>query len=128
MLKRNIALLIAAGLLSAQAGLAVAEGAGAWNFLPTQAKYLAEQEAANPNPTGAKDRIFSTITSSLNYHGGASLAAWARAGGIPAQAKYIAEREARIRAEGPLRVSLFDPCQMHSHGDVGFHDLVYSSN
>jgi len=52
MLKRNIAILIASGLLSAQAGLAVAENSS-WVLLPGEAQYFAERAARNPNPTGA---------------------------------------------------------------------------
>jgi len=51
MLKRNIAILIAGGLLSAQAGLAIAENS--WVLLSGHAKYFAERAARTPNPTGA---------------------------------------------------------------------------
>jgi hypothetical protein len=59
MLKRNIAILIAGGLLSAQAGLAVAgegpfpEGADQyqyWKPWGAQEKYFAERAARDPNP------------------------------------------------------------------------------
>jgi hypothetical protein len=83
MLKRNIAILIAGGLLSAQAGLAVAENAGAWNMLPSQAKYFAEREAANPNPTGAKAPVFPIPSAGAQF----TL--------LPALNKYLAERAAR---------------------------------
>lgn len=118
MLKRKIAILIAGGLLSAQAGLAGAEQSGAWNLLPPVAKYLAERAASNPNPTGAKEPIFRSATaSSLNTPILTSSApAW-----NPKISKYLAERDARIRAERGPFVSVFDDCQMHSHGDVGFH-------
>jgi len=79
MFKRNIAILIACWLVSAQAGLAVAESSY-WVLLPGQAQYFAEREAANPNPTGATGPL---PTSS------------ARFALLPAQAKYFAERAAR---------------------------------
>lgn len=96
MLKRNIAILIAGGLLSAQAGLAVAENAGSWNMPPAQAKYFAEREAANPNPTGAPGGA-SSPQGSVGDQGTVTLS--------PAQAKYFAERERNIivaRAPGSV--------------------------
>jgi hypothetical protein len=92
MLKRNIAILIAGGLLSAQAGLAVAAGGpfpdGAdiyqyWNTLPAQIKYLEQRAASNPNPTGVKGSPFPVANV-----GGQS----AR---LPSVNQYFAERAAR---------------------------------
>jgi hypothetical protein len=81
MLKRNIAILIAGGLFSAQAGLAVAENSS-WVLLPGQAQYFAGREAANPNPIGAKGPLPASSTSTQFTL-------------LPAQAKYFAERAAR---------------------------------
>ena len=89
MLKRNIAILIAGGLLSVQAGLAGAQTTASpsgdeapFALLPAQSKYFAERAAANPNPTGATGSPVSSFAS-----GGATL---------PAQAQYLAERAALI--------------------------------
>jgi hypothetical protein len=65
MLKRNIAILIAGGLLSAQAGLAVADQGGFpdgtdyqyWKPAALE-KYFAERAARDPNPTGAPRPVF----------------------------------------------------------------------
>ena len=79
MLTRNITILIAGGLLSAQAGLAVAENSS-WVLLPGEAQYFAEREAANPNPTGDTGPL------------PASSAGFAL---LPAQARYFADHAAR---------------------------------
>jgi len=84
MLKRNIAVLIAGALLSAQAGLAVAENAS-WQLSPAEAKYFEEQAARNPNPTGGPSPVFPTNTST-------------RLVASPELVKYFAERTAR----GPI--------------------------
>jgi len=88
MLKRNIAILIAGGLLSAQSGLAVAQSGSlpespAWKPLPAQEQYFAERAARDPNPTGAKGPVFPAANT-----GGQS----AR---VPALDKYLADRAAR---------------------------------
>lgn len=95
MLKRNIAILIVGGLLSAQTGLAVAENAGAWNMLPAQAKYFAEREAANPNPTGAGGSAVPPFTGGY----------WAPL--LPAVEKYLAQREAATGKEVVLAKAIF---------------------
>jgi hypothetical protein len=104
MLKRNIAVLIAGGLLSAQAGLAVAQSgpfpAGAdqsqyWKPLPALEKYLAERAARNPNPTGAKGPVFPEGADQYQY--------WKPWG---AQEKYFAERAARD--PNPTGAGVFD--------------------
>jgi hypothetical protein len=111
MLKRNIAILIAGALLSAQAGLAVAaEGpfpesadqSQYWKPLPDVEKYLAERAARNPNPRGASGSPFPPRVGT-----GVVL--------TPEQLKYFADREAKIRAEGATRTSEgFDTWHMKS--------------
>jgi hypothetical protein len=90
MLKRNIAILIAGGLLSVQAGLAGAQATippsgddVIYTLLPASAQYFAQREAANPNPTGAAG---SAVPSSGQVSGRT----------LPGQAKYFADREARV--------------------------------
>jgi hypothetical protein len=94
MLKRNIAILIAGGLLSAQAGLAVAaqgsfpDGAADsqyWKPGPAQEKYFAERAARDPNPTGGPRPVYAVSTGVTSAR-------------LPAQDKYFAERAAR----GPI--------------------------
>ena len=95
MLKRNIAILIAGGLLSAQAGLAAADQAYfpsndtevIWKPLPAQVEYFKQREASSPNPTGATRPVFAT---SLGVAGGAAL---------PGLTKYLVQREAAIQKE-----------------------------
>jgi hypothetical protein len=101
MLKRNIAVLIAGALLSAQAGLAVAENAS-WQLSPAEAKYFEEQAARNPNPTGGPSPVFPAST-------GTRLVA------SPELIKYFAERPAR----GPMGVAngvFNDECLKNSPG------------
>ena len=94
MLKRNIAVLIAGGLLGAQAGLVVAdEGAvpvGAdtlyWKLLPAQVEHFKQREASNPNPTGARRPVFPASGT-----GGE--------GRPPALTKYLNERATAIEKE-----------------------------
>ena len=96
MLKRNIAVLIAGALLSAQAGLAVAENAS-WQLSPADIKYFEEQAARNPNPTGAKGPVFPP-------NRGAGIVS------SPELEKYFAERAARGR-HTMLAASVFaDEC------------------
>ncbi len=102
MLKRNIALLIAAGLLSAQAGVASAEFAGAYQLLPAQAKYFAEREAANPNPTGASGNVVPPFTGGF----------WAPQ--LPAVERYLAQREATIGKDVVVAKAIFPPDCMAS--------------
>jgi hypothetical protein len=91
MLKRNIAILIAAGLLSAQAGLAVAAGGvfpdGAadsqyWKPGPALMKYFEQRAANNPNPTGAPRPVVASGTSITGVR-------------LPSMNQYLAERAAR---------------------------------
>ena len=96
MLKRNIAILIAVGLLSAQAGLVVAQGAfpmgadggDSWKPLPAVVKYLGA--TSNSNPTGAKGPVFSSVSGDQYV-------------GSPALNQYFAERAAKIGAERTAR-------------------------
>lgn len=116
MLKRNIAVLIAGALLSAQAGLAVAdpdwrgfpEGADQyqyWKPLPAVEKYLAERAASNPIVTGASGSPFPQGSV------GSSGYIWFSS----AQAKYFAERAAKISPERVMRTSEgFDADHMKS--------------
>jgi hypothetical protein len=94
MLKRNIAILIAGALLSAQAGFAVAdqgvfpEGADQyqyWKPWGAQEKYFAERAARDPNPTGGPSPVFPATTST-------------RLVASPELIKYFADRTVR----GPI--------------------------
>ena len=89
MLKRKIALLIAVGLLGAQAGLAAAQGAFPpstedvlYRMLPAQEQYF---QAANPNPSGASGPVFPAAAQSTT-------------GRLPAALKYLDQQAARIQA------------------------------
>jgi hypothetical protein len=106
MLKRNIAILIAGGLLSAQAGLAVAaqgsfpDGAADsqyWKPWGAQEKYFAERAARDPNPTGAPRPAYATGTSITGVR-------------LPSVNQYFAERAARdpnpTGAKGPVFPSI----------------------
>ena len=99
MLKRNIAILIAGALLSAQAGLAVA-GNAYWQLLPAEAKYFEEQAARNPNPTGAKGPVFPVAANQYTRQ-------------LPAWDKYFAERDPNIM----LAASVFSDECMKSFQD-----------
>ena len=95
MLKRNIAILIAGGLLSAQVTLAAAEQGAfpsndtevIWQLLPAQVEYFKQREASNPNLTGASRPVFPT---SVGVGGPAV---------FPGLAKYLAERESAVRGD-----------------------------
>lgn len=90
MLKRNIAMLIAGGLLSAQVGLAAADQGAfpsndtevIWKLLPAQVEYFKQREASNPNPTGARGDVFPPSADTMYWEM------------LPAQVKYFAQREA----------------------------------
>jgi hypothetical protein len=95
MLKRNIALFIAGGLLSAQVGLTAADQGNfpsndtgvIWKPLPAQVEYFKQREASNPNLTGASRPVFATSTGV----GGPAA--------FPGLAKYLADREAAVRGD-----------------------------
>jgi len=95
MLKRNIAILIAGGLLGAQVTLAAADQGAfpsndtevIWKLLPAQVDYFKQREASNPNPTGASRPVFPT---SVGVGGPAV---------FPGLAKYLAEREAAVSGD-----------------------------
>ena len=91
MLKRNIAILIAGGLLSMQAGLAGAQTAfppssedEIYRLLPAQEQYFKQREAANPNPAGATGSAF-PLSSSIRAP-------------LPATLKYLAQQAAKLQA------------------------------
>jgi hypothetical protein len=112
MLKRNIAILIAGGLLSVQAGLAGAQSAippsadeAPYVLLPAQVKYFAEREAANPNPIGATGRVFPASGT-----GGTS--------SLPALAKYLDERATQIANDKTVVRVAFSPNCMASADDT----------
>jgi hypothetical protein len=87
MLKREILMVIAGGLLSTQVALAHAEGVFPSSTnesyqapTPATVKYLEQRAASDPNPTGASAPVFPVAASSV----GGSLS--------PALLKYLAER------------------------------------
>ena len=111
MLKRNIAILIAGGLLSAQAGLAVAENAS-WKLSPAEVKYFEEQAVRNPNPTGAKGPVFPRVSG--NYYDT-----------LPAFDKYFAERAARgpiTGAPGGVFIPVVDRTEVDRMTGEAFND------
>ncbi len=105
MLKRNIAILIAGGLLSAQAGLAAADQAYfpsndtevIWKLLPAQARYL-EQRAASIQKEGVVLRGDSFPPSADTMY-------WKM---LPAQVQYFAQREVsnQMAARGEVTVNV----------------------
>ncbi len=95
MLKRNLTMLIAVGLLGANVSFAAA-GTGTfppstedtlYRMLPAQEQYFKQREAANPNPTGTTGSPFPMSTEDQLYEL------------LPAQARYLDQRAAILAQE-----------------------------
>jgi hypothetical protein len=121
MLKRNIAVLIAGALLSAQAGLAVAQSGPFpesaeqyqyWKPWGAQEKYFAERAARDPNPTGGPSPVFPP-------NRGAGFVS------SPELEKYFAERAARgpiTGAPGGVFIPVVDRAEIDRMTGESFND------
>lgn len=95
MLKRNLTMLIAVGLLGANINFAAAGESpfppstedSLYRLLPAQEQYFQQREAANPNPTGATGNPFPVSTEEILYKL------------LPAQARYLEQRAAIVAQE-----------------------------
>ena len=95
MLKRNLTMLIAVGLLGANVNFAAAGESPfppstediLYRLLPAQEQYFDQREAANPNPTGATGSPFPMSTEDQLYEP------------LPALAQYLEQQAIKVAQE-----------------------------